>query len=224
MTIKVPPDNSEIIESIDRLSKQVNVIEESATTLTESQIWVKFAISSLNTELEKQAHSIYLLSTTDNIRFFEWPITSAIIGSIVAVTAAFLLNLLYWRHRRHSEKFNSLARRLQKTVEDLEQIAVDYWLSAPQKGEEEKEKLKEIKIKSQLALARSIGKILTDSPNSKHSSSLQKITIFNDVIFDMITNDKFEIQSRHPDPILAQKISSRCSKVKSVLLKLTYSQ
>lgn len=184
------------------------------------------AITSLNVDISE---AITLLSTTlSAINTASGGITwlqllSAIFVAFTGALSAYLFNLFHWRMVEKKQKISRTGGALNSLINELEIIAIDYWVKGYVEENKNEIHVTEISIKSKLFIISKYIKNITSKLNSNEmKSTKQKLENFNSGIFDLVTGDKFESKSRKASKSMALLISKRCSIIKAELSSLDF--
>lgn len=199
-------DFSEITSQLEVISVQLNSNLE-AIIESESQSDLAFREGTKGIENAIDQASTFPLGTT---------LLVAILGSVFAAIAAYVINYLHWSRAKEAEKTENLTKAIIQTVERLELFAIDYWLQPYDQSKVMELETLEINIKSTHASIMSHSSVFQKNRGTQTTSkSLEK---FVDEIFDIATGGDFESTSRTASKSTATKISKSCETLKINLL------
>lgn len=150
--------------------------------------------------------------------FFSTALLIPVITGLVGASAAFVYNKLHWHSVKSREEKIKKIDALIDIIISLEEVAVDYWMKNYAKKLSRDNKKAEIKIKSHLALINTlITDVIDNEPSRKQSKLRDKFIIPHGELFDLITGDDFETNSRKSNPSKSDQISSKCLKFRVAL-------
>ena len=195
-----------------------------SNTIVEPNHDITEAITSLSNNLTE---SVAQLSSTlsslhissDSITFTQ--LMFACFVAFVGAFSAYLFNLFHWRVLEKKKKISNIGVQLTTLINELESIAVQYWLHDYAKERLQQSSIAEISIISKLRLiTRYIGLITPELKKGTTASGKQKLEDFGLDIFDLITGDEFESIDRKASKPKAMKISKKCSDIRAVISSL----
>jgi len=144
--------------------------------------------------------------------YMEHKIVTLLIVAVIAASLGFFGNFYISRRTKKEDKISKISQAIEKEIRALGQVAAAYWLVSPPDVRKEKLQAAEIKIKASFKALSHLHKAI--SPQlKKHSRSKVDIELrdFISDIYEIITADDFESNSRQPSRAKAAKILSKTS-------------
>jgi len=138
--------------------------------------------------------------------------------------SAFFFNYLHWRMVEKKKKVSNICLTVIQLLNDLEEMALDYWTKNYNSAEKEKIHIQEITIKSNIFLFSKYIRLLSSQINTNKSSNNVSLESSLDDIFDLITGDDFESTTRAESKPKAFKIAKELSAIKAMIFSLRMSE
>ena len=139
----------------------------------------------------------------------------------VGALSAYLFNYFHWKMESKKNRLSALSAALTSLINELESASVLYWLTPYESGSQQETQALEIQIKSNRQLSsRYIRSISRQLSARQYDSVKKELEDFDQEMFDLITGDGFESQSRVVSKNKAAKISKRCVSIKAAIITL----
>lgn len=152
-----------------------------------------------------------LVEAMGNIDFLE-----ILFSAFLIAFAAYTFNHLHWVYVEKKKKTTRSGSLLIETVENLQNLALDYWSTdhSDIKNQNNKKKIMEIKIRSLCLLLNSLSAdFLEKIPSRTESKHLIQIRQFPSKAFDIASGGEFETNNKKEDYNRCAKISKNCYKM-----------
>ncbi|WP_287017398.1 hypothetical protein [Cycloclasticus sp.] len=139
----------------------------------------------------------------------------------VGALSAYLFNYFHWKMVSKKNKLLGLCTAFTILINELERVSVLYWLTPYQRASQREAHTLEIQIKSNRQLiSRYIKSISLQLSGKQYDPVKKKLNDFDQEMFDLITGDGFESQSREISKSKAAQISKRCVSIKAAVIML----
>lgn len=138
-----------------------------------------------------------------------------ILGGLIAAAFGYFFSRRLYRFSRRIEGFSRITTSLDSHIQELEEISIKYWLVDYEEGSKLEQHFQEIRIKAIIKLIWSISKELSGRLKKDQIHLNNQLSEFNDRIYDLVTGDGFESQSKRASREKATKISMECSIIRS---------
>ncbi|EIV3801641.1 TPA: hypothetical protein QHJ11_000571 [Klebsiella aerogenes] len=136
---------------------------------------------------------------------------TALISTICAATAAFIYNKIHWHSVIKREAKTKLLESISDVVNELRTDAISYWLKGYSKKSAKSLLEEEMRIKASLNIINSTITIYVSQVSKfKRKQIESKLRGFHNELFDIITGDDFETQTRKQDKGKVSAISTKC--------------
>lgn len=136
---------------------------------------------------------------------------TALISTTCAATAAFIYNKIHWHSVVKREAKTKLLESISDVVNELRTDAISYWLKGYSKKSAKTLLEEEMRIKASLNIINSTITIyISQVSRLKRKETEQKLRAFHNELFDIITGDDFETQTRKQDKSKVSAISTKC--------------
>ncbi len=136
---------------------------------------------------------------------------TALISTMCAATVAFIYNKIHWHSVIKREAKTKLLESISDVVNELRTDAISYWLKGYSKKSAKSLLEEEMRIKASLNIINSTITIyVSQVPKFKRKQVESKLRSFHDELFDIITGDDFETQTRKQDKGKVSAISTKC--------------
>jgi len=140
---------------------------------------------------------------------------------LVGALSAYFFNYLHWKMESKKNKLSVLSDALSSLIDELESVSVHYWLMPYQSDSQPEAHALEIKIKANRQLASKYIRLITSRLSDKDDGLTKKeLEDFDQEMFEIITGDGFESQSREVSKPKAAEISKRCVSIKAAIVML----
>lgn len=207
---------TDCIETVTTLNESLSTaINTSSTNIIQS---LRHLESSLvdSSELLSSELSRTILSVNDGVTnktlFF------AIFISFIGAFSAFVFNLLYWRVIRKKQILSNLGKDLLDLIENIESLALTYWVNEYDEKETKTYHISEIEIKTSLRQLNKHVRIFSETIKGKiYSDEKNQLDSFVSNIYDLVTGDGFESKTRESSKPKAMKIARECSDARVVI-------
>ena len=139
----------------------------------------------------------------------------------VGALSAYLFNYFHWKMISKKNKLSGLCTAFTSLINELERVSVLYWLTPYQRASQREAHTLEIQIKSNRQLtSRYIKSISLQLSGKQYDPVKKELKNFDQEMFDLITGDGFESQSREISKSKATQISKRCVSIKAAVIML----
>lgn len=139
----------------------------------------------------------------------------------VGALSAYLFNYFHWKMVSKKNKLSGLCTAFTSLINELERVSVLYWLTPYQRASQREAHTLEIQIKSNRQLtSKYIKSISLQLSGKQYDPVKKKLKDFDQEMFDLITGDGFESQSREISKSKAAQISKRCVSIKAAVIML----
>ncbi|WP_163331423.1 hypothetical protein [Klebsiella aerogenes] len=136
---------------------------------------------------------------------------TALISTTCAATAAFIYNKIHWHSVIKREAKTKLLESISDVVNELRTDAISYWLKGYSKKSAKSLLEEEMRIKASLNIINSTITIYVSQVSKfKRKEIESKLRGFHNELFDIITGDDFETQTRKQDKSKVSAISTKC--------------
>ncbi len=136
---------------------------------------------------------------------------TALISTTCAATAAFIYNKIHWRSVVKREAKTKLLESISDVVNELRTDAISYWLKGYSKKSAKSLLEEEMRIKASLNIINSTITIYVSQVSRLKRKEIEsKLRGFHNELFDIITGDDFETQTRKQDKGKVSAISTKC--------------
>ncbi|HGO5343794.1 hypothetical protein [Raoultella planticola] len=136
---------------------------------------------------------------------------TALISTTCAATAAFIYNKIHWHSVIKREAKTKLLESISDVVNELRTDAISYWLKGYSKKSAKSLLEEEMRIKASLNIINSTITIYVAQVSKLKRKEIElKLRGFHNELFDIITGDDFETQTRKQDKGKVSAISTKC--------------
>jgi hypothetical protein len=182
------------------------------------------AISSLSHELIEAIHQLSTTLSSLGTPPESETLTKFVFAAFVAVIGAFsayLFNFFHWKMIERKRRLSLISGALTSIVEDLESMAVLYWVKDYKEEDKEEICATEVVLKSKIFLINHLIRVVLPSlDTNRHYSTIGSLKDFQAKIFDLVTGDDFESRNRKASKVKAMRISRHCSDIRAKIASL----
>ncbi|EKN6225362.1 TPA: hypothetical protein ACPY5Y_004240 [Yersinia enterocolitica] len=192
-------------ENLDEFSPELLLVKKDT-------LQVKHSEKDINTIIETASSDIaYAIQHPPTAPLVSSSLITALISTGCAATAAFMYNKIHWYSVVKRENKTKLLESISDVVSELRVDAINYWLRGYSKKSAKSLLEEEMRIKASLSIINSTITIYVSTISKRRKKEVEpKLREFHDELFDIITGDEFESQSRKQDKSKVSAISTKC--------------